>query len=34
MNKNDRRHLITAALQLLAALLRVLDRHGDGWPFW
>jgi hypothetical protein len=33
MNKYDKRHLIAAALQTHAALLRVFDRHGDGWRF-
>ena len=30
-SKIDRR-LITAAIRLLAALLRIFDDHG--WPFW
>jgi hypothetical protein len=34
MNKNDKHHLIAAALRVIAALLRVFDRHGDCWPFW
>ncbi len=33
MNKYYKRHLIAAALQALAALLQVFDRHGDGCLF-
>jgi hypothetical protein len=33
MNKNDKYRLIAAALQLLAALLRVFDQN-RGWPLW
>lgn len=34
MNKNAKRQLIAAALQLLVALLRIIGRHSDDWPFW
>jgi hypothetical protein len=33
MSKYDKRHVIAAALQALAALLQVFDRHGEGWLF-
>jgi hypothetical protein len=32
VRRTDYRALITAALRLLTALLRVLDDHD--WPFW